>query len=393
MKYEVGQLNKSAGRCCAPRASRWRSYARRALAFAVLLPVLSGCQTPGFSEADLSQSTVQADQAQVIEGIRIVPITAAMLRPEVAHPMSSGLAAMQSDSAPYDYRIGAGDSLAILLWDHPELSDGPIAAANDRLAVQAGAGRTVTANGMVFFPLVGEVQVHGLTVRELRELLAARLARYIKNPQVDVRIAAYRSQRVIVTGAVRTPGVLTLNEMPLSVLDAIAQVGGAVPDGDLTEVQWVRAGRTHILNVPALLEQAVPANALTMRAGDLLNVPDSSAKRVHVLGEIRQAGSHSMRKGRLSLADALGASGGIDPSTANPGRIYVFRREQDSVTAHWLDATTPAAMVLAAEYQLRPLDVVYVAAVPFTRYNRALAQLLPTLQALWQTAITSRELR
>jgi len=395
MKHGTGQLNTNARGYCAPGclASLWRNSARRVLAFVMLLPVLSGCQTPGFSEADLPQSTAQAGQAQVIEGIRMVPITASMLLPQSARPMSSELTAMQSESARYEYRIGAGDSLAILLWDHPELSDAPSAAANDRLAAQAGAGRIVTANGMVFFPLVGEVQVEGLTVRELRELLAARLARYIKNPQVDVRVVAYRSQRVIVSGAVHTPGVLTMNEMPLSVLDAIAQVGGAVPDADLTEVQWVRAGRTHILNVPALLEQAVPANALTMRAGDLLNVPDSSAKRVHVLGEIRQAGSHSMRKGRLSLADALGASGGIDPSTANPGRIYVFRREQDSVTAHWLDATTPAAMVLAAEYQLRPLDVVYVAAVPFTRYNRALAQLLPTLQALWQTAITSRELR
>ena len=395
MKDGAEQLSRSARVRCATdgRASPWGNCARRAFAFAILLPFLNGCQTPGFSEADLSRSSAHADEAQLIEGIRIVPITASMLRAEVAKPISGELAAMLSGSAPYEYRIGAGDSLAILIWDHPELSDSPIAATNERLSGQAGPGRTVTANGTVFFPLVGEVQVRGLTVRELRVELAAKLARYIKNPQVDVRVVAYRSQRVIVTGAVHTPGVLTLNEMPLSVLDAIAQVGGAVPDADLSEVQWIRAGRSQILNVPALLEHAVPAETLTMSAGDLLNVPDSVSKRVHVLGEIRQAGTYSMRNGRLSLADALSAAGGIDPSTADPGRIYVFRREQDSATAHWLDGRNPAAMVVATQYQLQPQDVVYVSAVPFTRYNRALAQLLPTLQALWQTAITSRELR
>ena len=376
---------------CTPRRS---AFARgRVLMLAMALSALSACQTPGFSDGDLGRSSALSADAQVIEGVRIVPIVTASLRAAAAEPASDVVAALWSEPVVYEYRIGVGDSLAIMLWDHPELSD-VIASPSDRPFSQSGgAGRTVTANGTIFFPLVGELRVDGRTVGELRELLTAKLASYIKNPQVDVRVVAYRSQRVVVTGAVHAPSVLTLNEMPLSIVDAIAQVGGAAPNADLTEVQWVRGGRSHSLDLTALLKQSVPAHALTMRAGDLVNVPDSDAKRVHVLGEIRQAGSYSMRKGRLSLADALGAAGGIDPASANPGRIYVFRRDQNDVAAHWLDASTPAAMVLAAEYELQPQDVVYVAAVPFTRYNRALAQLLPTLQALWQTAITSRELR
>lgn len=364
----------------------------RALMLAMVLPLLSACQTPGFNEGELSKATEQVGEVQVVDGVRIVPIVASMLRTAVETSVPSELAALQSESAAYEYRIGAGDGVAIMIWDHPELSDTQVASTNDR-SVPAGTGRTVTANGTLFFPLVGELQVAGLTIGELRELLNTKLARYIKNPQVDVRVVAYRSQRVVVTGAVHSPGVLTLNEMPLSIFDAIAQVGGAGPNADLTEVQWVRAGRSHTLDLRALLEQSVAAQTLTLRAGDLLNVPESTAKRVHVLGEIRRSGSYAMRNGRLTLADALGEAGGIDPATANPGLIYVFRRDQNDVAAHWLDASTPAAMVLAAEYQLQPQDVVYVAAVPFTRYNRALAQLLPTLQALWQTAITSRELR
>ncbi|WP_331609732.1 polysaccharide biosynthesis/export family protein [Povalibacter sp.] len=405
MKYTAGKLttiahdrrafgeraNQSLGN--APGRTSAIVLQRKALVFAALSLALSACQTPGFNAKDLEQATAQASETQVIEGIRIEPITVAALQPQVAKTAPIGMPAMDSDAAAYEYRIGVGDSLGITLWDHPELSDAPVAATGERSAAPAGGGRTVTAMGTIFFPLVGEVQVQGRTVGAIRELLAARLAAYIKNPQVDVRVAAYRSQRVIVTGAVHSPGVVTLNDVPLSIFDALAQAGGAAPNADLSDVQLVRAARSYTLDVPALLEFAVSSPSLTMRAGDLLNVPDSAAKRVHVLGEIRQAGSYPMRSGRLTLADALGAAGGLDAATANPGRIYVFRRERDHAVAHWLDAISPATMVIAAEYQLQPQDVVYVAAVPFTRYNRALAQLLPTLQALWQTAITSREFR
>ncbi len=93
-----------------------------------------------------------------------------------------------------------------------------------------------------------------------------------------------------------------------------------------------------------------------------------------------------MQRGGMTLADALGAAGGIDAITANASMIMVLRREGDSTVAHVLDSRSPAGMVLAASYQLHAQDVVYVAPVRFTDYNRALLQLLPTVQALWDLA-------
>lgn len=357
------------------------------IVLALLASLLAACQTPGFDDRALKKATVAAPED--VDGIRLTPITAASLH---ASPSARAQLPIDSPAAPYEYRVGAGDVLSVLVWDHPELSDVELTFDDRPASLSPGTGRTVGADGTIYFPFVGDLAVAGHTAREVRNSLTQGLATYLKAPQVEVRISAYRSQRVVVSGAVRAPGVVALGEVQLSIFDVLAQAGGTLAEADLTAVTVVRDTHIYVFDVASL--QALRADeVVTIRPGDLVNVPDSSAKRVHVLGEVRHSGSYPMQHGRMSLADALGAGGGFDPLSADPGRIYVFRNEQGDVTAHWLDAASPTAMALAADYPLQPQDVVYVAPVSFTRYNRALGQFLPTLQALWQTAITSRELR
>jgi len=123
-----------------------------------------------------------------------------------------------------------------------------------------------------------------------------------------------------------------------------------------------------------------------------VHVPDARLNRVHVIGEVHQSGSFPMYQRGINLAEALGAAGGNNLATADPGQIFVFRNEAGKPHIYWLDASSPVAMVLATRFALQPQDVVYVASVSLTGYNRALAQILPTIQALWQTTIIEREL-
>jgi polysaccharide export outer membrane protein len=88
-----------------------------------------------------------------------------------------------------------------------------------------------------------------------------------------------------------------------------------------------------------------------------------------------------MRNGRLTLNEALGDAGGINPASADPSQIYVVRKgvaEQPEI--YHLDARSPAAYALAEGFELKPRDVVYVDPVPLVRWNRVINLILPSSQ-------------
>lgn len=285
------------------------------------------------------------------------------------------------------YRVGPRDILNITVWDHPELT---IPAGQFRTA--EAAGNVVGEDGTFFYPYVGVVQAAGRTVEEIRDELTLRLSKYIEQVQLDVRVAAYRSQRVYVVGEVAQPGIQLVKDIPLTVLEAINNAGGVNPEADQRNITLTRDDKTYSINLLSLYEGGDLSQNVLLRHGDVLNVPDSSLNKVFVLGEtnfrviggagLGRSRSLIMNKARMTLIEALSDAGGFDQETSDPARVFVFRGGLGKSEIFHLDAKSPDALLLAERFQLQPRDVIYVDRAQGIRWNQIIAQIQPTINLL-----------
>jgi len=242
-------------------------------------------------------------------------------------------------------------------------------------------------DGTMFFPYVGVIKVEGMTVDQLRDVLTRRLAHYIENPQLDLKVVAYRSKRVYVVGEVKQPGIQAITDVPMTVVEAINRAGGVnQTTADMARVTVSRGGQVIAIDLLALYEDGDLSQNILLKNGDVLNIPDNNLSKVFVIGEVVRPSSQLMDKGRMTLAEALGDAGGVDPLTANAGQIYVIRSGQGKPEIFHLNANSPDAMLLAHDFKLAARDVVYVDPAQVTRWNRVITQILPTAQTLNTTS-------
>ncbi len=343
--------------------------------------LLSGCMGMKLGESAVRDRAAQAKPGEpgVVD---LTPEVLARVREQartaLAAPGADPLAAQAG--AAYEYRIAPFDVLGVTVWDHPELT---IPAGEFR--TPESTGNPVRADGSVFYPHVGVVQVAGLTVAEVRALLTERLARVVHKPQLDVRVVQFRGKKVQVTGEVLAPSTLPITDVPMRAQDALALSRGLGPEADLARVTLTRGGKVHQLDLQALYERGDASQNWLLQDGDVLHVPDRSRNKVFVLGEVKKPSSKLMVKGRMTLAEAIGDSEGLDPTAAS-GVVYVIRGEYQRPVVYRLDASSPDALLLAVQFPLLPADVVFVSTSELTRWNRVMAQVLPTIQAIWQSA-------
>ncbi|MDQ3058638.1 MAG: polysaccharide biosynthesis/export family protein [Pseudomonadota bacterium] len=305
---------------------------------------------------------------------------------------------------PKAYSIGAGDVINIVVWNHPELVLAPagstLTADSSGLAA-VGNGYNVSPEGLIQFPLLGSFKIAGLTETQAREQLTRRLAKYINDPQVTLRVQAYRAGRIYVDGDVRNPGLQAINDIPMTLPEAISRAGGFTPTADRATVAISRNGMTTLVSMPKLVELGVNPSRIMLTAGDLVRVGSRDDTKVYVMGEVTRPMALPLRNGRLTLNEALGESGGINVTSGDPRQIYVVRsRSGDKPTAadilaggaaanapttpeiFHLDARTPAAYALAEGFELKSRDVVFVDPVALVRWNRVISLILPSAQAI-----------
>lgn len=318
----------------------------------------------------------------------LVAITPRLIAQEQAGRATDSIPQELLDYQPEPYRIGVGDVLYITVWEHPELTVPAGSQQQTNLA-----GRLVQSDGTLFYPYVGKIQAAGMTPTELRDHLARELARVVQEPQVDVSILTYGSQRVWVTGAAQQSRVVPLTVTPQTLQDAISNAGYNATQADLSGVQLTRDGVTYTLDVTRL-----GGRPIYLRADDQIYIPFLDAKEVFVVGEVNLPGAQNFKTGSISLSQALGRARGLAQATADGNAVYVIRGakpdalEQQPSVVYQLEAKSPAAFAVASQFELLPGDVVFVGAAGITRWSRFVNQLLPFTGIIRNAAATSNDL-
>jgi len=373
-------------------------FSARLVAIGVIACILDACAfAPGMAFSP-DEPLNPNDPESVVS---VIPITSETVREnnslveEKELKIGERVKGLLASSGPY--RLGVGDVISIIVWDHPELvlpsqtyAIGSGTVTRVPGSVSPPQGFVITASGTVQFPYAGIVKLEGLTIDEAQALITEKLAKYINDPQVTVRVQAFRSQRVYVDGKVKEPGVFPLTDVPLSIVEAINHAGGVLPDGDPSQIILTRQGISYPVDLIGLLKEGIDPAKILLRNGDLIRVGAREENKIFVVGEVTKPTVVTLRNGRLTLNEALGDAGGVSPISSDPRHIYVVRNDNNTKNpaVYHLEAKSPVALALAESFLLQPKDVVYVDSAPIVRWSRFINNLLPG----FNTAVNSARL-
>ena len=248
------------------------------------------------------------------------------------------LAAGQTAPTDGDYIVGPHDVLSVRIYGEEKLS-----------------GRIrIDTDGSFPFEYLGRVKAEGMTTAQIEGYLAKALSDgYLRNPQVSVEVAEYRSQAVFVTGEVRSPNKYSLPG-DSTLMDVLTLAGSVTPNaGNWVQITHARRG-TQVLGPAVSAEydlrvnlrdiQTGKAQNIQMRDGDTIFVP--KAERVWVVGQVRNPQGIVYEEG-MTVFEAIAAAGGITEKGSN-SRIEIVRIEKGqrkTIDAKHADVLKPGDQV------------------------------------------------
>ena len=231
--------------------------------------------------------------------------------------LAAGMAAAQSE--PGDalaYRLGATDLIEVQVLEEPKLD----------------LERRINDRGALILPLLGELQVAGLTPAETEALIKTRLEEsFLQRATVTVRVVEFRSRPISVIGAVRRPGTLEISGR-WNLLNALTDAGGlAEGHGEVVNVLRRASNGLHdqlTISLDDLLVKADPAVNIPIFSNDVISVPMAAPITVYLMGEVGSTGQLTFRSNqRPTLLTAIAQAGGLT-KRASP-KISVKRQADD----------------------------------------------------------------
>lgn len=255
-----------------------------------------------------------------------------------------------SSQDKYEYKIGPKDLLEISVFGQDELN----------------TKARVSEEGKITFPLLGEVEVLGLTKTEVENKLSRLLGEeYLQNPQVRVFILEYQSKKVYVNGAVTNPGSYELIGRQ-NLMQIISRAGGFTSDAS-DEVIVMRdnnngASSSLRISIEDLFIKGDAKLNIPLQPNDTVYIPPDKIVIIYVTGQVRNPGALEVRKSNLrtfTLLRAIAQAGGFS-DRAKKGGVIIKRIGEDGLEKMIKLNVKDIINGKKKDVQLRENDVIYV---------------------------------
>ena len=283
--------------------------------------------------------------------------------------------------SPESYKVGFGDVLFIYVYGETERLSAALARG---AAINPIFEKIVRDDGTIFYPNAGILEVAGKTVEEIRLILTDALSNVLNNPQVDVSVAEFNSQKIIVSGSFQKVGSVPVTTVPQTLTEVIANANpfgdsGNRPLGDLTSVKFTREGYTYDLDYEYLTRNSQIQNYIYLKGGDVIHLPDNSLSQVHVIGEASSPVSINLSRKNIPLSVALAKAKGLNQSTSKGKDVYILRPKdfEGKPRIFKSDMSSPSGYLVAGEFNLQAKDIVFVGTAGVTSWSRFINQVLP----------------
>ncbi len=213
-----------------------------------------------------------------------------------------------------DYRLGAGDIVRIVVFQNPDFT----------------TEARISESGVVSYPLIGNVELGGLTITTAEKKIATLLKEggFVQQPQVNIVLAQIRGSQVSVLGQVNRPGRFPLEVYNTHVSDMLAIAGGIAGQGsDSIILVGVRNGKNirKEIDLVGLFLDDKREDDILVEGGDVIYV--HRTPMFYIYGEVQRPGSYRLERS-MTLMQALAQSGG--PTLRGTQKdIKIFRRSAD----------------------------------------------------------------
>lgn len=325
-----------------------------------------------------------------------------------------GLAGAFTDRRPSaNIKFGIGDVVTVTIF---EAAAGGLFIPNEA-GVRPGnfvnlPEQAIDSDGNISVPFAGSIPAAGKTNVEVQRTIVERIKNRAIEPQVIVALAQQRSGLVTVLGEVNNP---VRFPAPASgagdkITDAITRAGGIKAQGYDSWVVLERGGKRATVPFENLIAQ--PANNIFLQPNDRIYVY-REAQKFLAFGAAGQQGEFNFDAWRITLANAVAKAGGLLDSQADPGSVFLYRRESRDVARrlgidvtkftgdqipviYSTDLRDPSGFFVASKMQMRNGDVIFVAnaqSVQVTKFLQILNLALSTTNGAVSTGNNALILR
>lgn len=286
-----------------------------------------------------------------------------------------------------EYKIGPGDVVRVTILVALEANSYEVAVATD---------------GTIVLPLIGPFPIGNKTVEQARDEMREAFNQYYVNPQVQLRVMQFSSQKVYLMGAVKGKGLYPITKRT-TLFEVMTYMEDLLPDVDLNSAYLMRDGKMYPLHLERLLSGDLSTNYELLN-NDILYLPSRKTMKVYALGEVLRPGMYDMERND-NVFYLLARAGGLTKGAAakevriirggmeDPTLITInirplvkkhppsqLNQGTGSLTelAVSVDATRKNTVSLEKLY-LKDGDIVFVPPTGLEQWNQIIAKITPTL--------------